>query len=61
MKKEINKKLELIAEIKNAYNEIDVRGISNMIESFASKLVTFIKINEFEFHINSFYIIKILF
>ena len=34
MKKEINKKSELIIEIKNAYNEIEDEAISNMIESF---------------------------
>ena len=39
MKKEINKKSELIIEIKNAYNEIDDEAISNMIESFPSRLV----------------------
>ena len=38
MKKEINKKSELIIEIKNAYNEIDDEAISNMIESFPSRL-----------------------
>ena len=38
MKKEINKKLELIIEIKNAYNKIDDEAISNMIESFPSRL-----------------------
>ena len=37
-KKEINKKSELIIEIKNAYNEIDDEAISNMIESFPSRL-----------------------
>ena len=38
MKKEINKKSELIIEIKNAYNEINDEAISNMIESFPSRL-----------------------
>ena len=38
MKKEINKKSELIIEIKNSYNEIDDEAISNMIESFPSRL-----------------------
>ena len=38
IKKEINKKSELIIEIKNAYNEIDDEAISNMIESFPSRL-----------------------
>ena len=38
MKKEINKKSELIIEIKNAYNEIDDEAISNMIESFPSRV-----------------------
>ena len=38
MKKEINKNSELIIEIKNAYNEIDDEAISNMIESFPSRL-----------------------
>ena len=38
MKKEINKKSELIIEIKNAYNEIDDEAISNMIESIPIRL-----------------------
>ena len=37
MKKEI-KKSELIIVIKNTYNEIDDEAISNMIESFPSRL-----------------------
>ena len=37
IKKEINKKSELIIEIKNAYNEIEDEAISNMIESFPSR------------------------
>ena len=43
MKKEINKKSELIIEIKNAYNEIDDEAISNMIESFQVDLQSALK------------------
>ena len=43
MKKEINKKSELIIEIKNAYNEIDGEAISNMLESFPSRFAELIK------------------
>ena len=38
IKKEINKKTELIIEIKNAYNEIEDEAISNIIESFPNRL-----------------------
>ena len=38
MKKEINKRSELILEIKNAYDSISDEVISNLIESFPSKL-----------------------
>ena len=43
MKKEINKKSELIIEIKNAYNEIEDKAISNIIESFPSRLAEYIE------------------
>ena len=43
IKKEINKKPELIIEIKNAYNEIEDEAISNMIESFQNRLAECIK------------------
>ena len=38
MKKEINKRSELILEIKNAYDFISDEVISNLIESFPSRL-----------------------
>ena len=38
IKKEINKKPELIIEIKNAYNEIEDEAVLNMIESFPNRL-----------------------
>ena len=38
MKKEINKRSELILEIKNAYDSISDEVISNLIESFSSRL-----------------------
>ena len=38
MKKEINKSSELILEIKNAYDSISDEVISNLIESFPSRL-----------------------
>ena len=38
MKKEINKRSELILEIKNAYNSISDEVISTLIESFPSRL-----------------------
>ena len=38
MKKEINKRSELILEIKNAYDSISDEVISNLIDSFPSRL-----------------------
>ena len=38
MKKEINKRSELILEIKSAYDSINDEVISNLIESFPSRL-----------------------
>ena len=38
MKKEINKRSELILEIKNAYDSISDEVISKLIESFPSRL-----------------------
>ena len=38
MKKEINKRSELILEIKSVYDSINDEEISNLIESFPSKL-----------------------
>ena len=38
MKKEINKRSELILEIKNAYDSISDEVISSLIESFPSRL-----------------------
>ena len=43
MKKEINKRSELILEIKNAYDSIRDEVISNLIESFPSRLQQWIE------------------
>ena len=43
MKKEINKRSELILEIKNAYDSISDEVISNLIESFPSRLQQWIE------------------
>ena len=43
MKKEINKLSELILEIKITYNSISAEVISNLIESFPSRLQQSIK------------------
>ena len=43
MKKEINKRSELILEIKNAYDSISNEVISNLIESFPSRLQQWIE------------------
>ena len=52
IKKEINKKPELIIEIKNAYNEIEDEAVSNMIESFPNRLENALKMKERKFHIS---------
>ena len=43
MKEEINKRSELILEIKNAYDSISDEVISNLIESFPSRLQQWIE------------------
>ena len=43
MKNEINKRSELILEIKNAYDSISDEVISNLIESFPSRLQQWIE------------------
>ena len=47
MKKKRNKKSELILEIKSAYDSISDEAISNLIESFPSRLQQWIE-NEWD-------------
>ena len=52
MKKEINKRSELILEIKNAYDSITDEMISNLIESSQVDFNNELKMKEIGFHIN---------
>ena len=52
MKKEINIRSELILEIKSAYDSFINEVISNLNESFPSRLHQQIENEEIEFHIN---------